>query len=224
MDNVQIVLELIVGFISLFLLTKILGKTQITQITTFDFISAIVLGELVGNALYDPKIGISKVLLAVIFWGILIYTTEIITQKFKRTRAFLEGKPSIIIHKGQINFNELKKNHLDINQLQHLLRAKDVFSLREVEYAILETDGKISVLKKSRYEKPTRNDHNMLDQVVCLPITLISDGEVIWDNLAESGFDEKWLKGEIQAYGFDDYKSVLYAEWREGEGILIQSY
>jgi uncharacterized membrane protein YcaP (DUF421 family) len=224
MEFVQIAMELFFGFIALLVLTKVLGKTQITQITAFDFISAIVLGELVGNALYDNKIGITQVLFAVIFWGILIFSTEMITQKFKGTREILEGKPSIIIHKGQISYQELKKNHLDINQLQLLLRAKDAFSVREVEFAILETDGTVSVLKKSRYEKPARADSNMAERIVSLPVTLISDGEVLWDNISECGFDEKWLKAELKAYGSGTYEDILYADWKEGEGTFVQTY
>lgn len=224
MEFVHIALDLLIGFIALFVLTKILGKSQITQITTFDFISAIVLGELVGNALYDDDIGIRKILFSIVLWGILIYITEITTQKYKKTRATLEGMPSIIIHKGKINYNQLKKNHLDINQMQQLLRKKGAFSVREVEYAILETDGTVSVLKKSKYDIPTRQDQNLPEATVSLPVTLISDGEVIWDNLEECGFSETWLKGEIQAFGFSKYEEVLYAEWKEGEGIIVQSY
>ena len=133
MEYLHIISVLVIGYIFLFIMAKLLGKTQITQITPFDFISAIVLGELVGNALYDQETGIPEIFFAVAVWGILIYATEILTQKFKRARKLLEGEPSIVIKKGKIVYEELKKNHLDINQLQHLLRSKDVFSIMECE-------------------------------------------------------------------------------------------
>ncbi len=220
-DYLQIGTELVVGFIALFFLTKLLGKNQISQLTAFDFVSAIVLGELVGNALYDGETKFTKVLFAVVVWGTLIYSTEWVTQKFKRTRSFLEGQPSIIVQHGKLDRKALKKNQLDINQLQHLLRSKDVFSLREVEYAILETDGSISILKKSAFANPTRSDLNLPEEKVVLPITLITDGEVIWDNLKQSGFDEKWLHGQIQVHGAKDIKDVLFAEWKEGESLHV---
>lgn len=219
-----IAFDLVVGLLGLLILTKILGKTQITQITAFDFISALVLGELVGNAVFDQKIGVSQILFAVLIWGILIYVIEIITQKIRRTRPFLEGKPSIIIHKGMIIKDHLKKNKLDINQLQHLLRSKGVFSIREAEYAILETDGSISVLKKSSYEPPTRWDYKMEEQKVRLPITLVSDGVLIQENLKESGFSEDWLHSELKSQGVSTYKDLLYAEWREEEGLYVQEF
>lgn len=217
----QIATEMIFGFLALFLMTKFLGKSTISQITTFDFISAIVLGELVGNALYDDKIKLPKILFAVALWGLLIYVMEMITQKFKGARSLLEGQPTIIIHKGVIDRKAMKTNKMDMNQLQHLLRNKNVFSFREVEYAILETDGSINVLKKSAFANPTRDDMNLPDQQVPLPITFISDGEVNWDNLHQAGYDEKWLRGQIQTHGAKDFADVLLAQWEEGGGIHV---
>lgn len=222
MDFVRIAVELLFGYIALFLLTKVLGKTQITQITAFDFISSIVLGELVGNALYDNEIGIEKILFAIVFWGLLIYLTEMLTQKFKASRTLFEGRPSIIINKGQIIRDMLTKNKLDINQLQHLLRAKDIFSIREVEFAILETDGSISVMKKYQNDTPVRNDFSMPEQKLSLPITLIIDGEPITDNFREAGYSEDRLLKEIKKFGASDFRDVLFAEWKEQEGLFLQ--
>ncbi|WP_243298853.1 DUF421 domain-containing protein [Bacillus litorisediminis] len=224
MDFLKIAFELVVGYAALFILTKILGKTQITQITAFDFISALVLGELVGNAVFDQDIGIREILFAVFCWCILIFTTEMATQKFKRVRKLLEGEPSIIIHKGKIVYNQLKKNRLDINQLQHLLRSKDVFSIRECEYALLETDGTVSVLKKSDFASPTRQDLSLPSEQVGLPITLVLDGEAVYDNLNAISKDLDWLKKELKQQGIPDIKNVLYAEWEKDKALHVQTY
>ncbi|WP_442600323.1 DUF421 domain-containing protein [Neobacillus sp. D3-1R] len=224
MEFVHIFSELVVGYVALFILAKILGKTQITQITTFDFISAVVLGELVGNALFDEEIGIKKILFAVMIWGTLIYTTEIITQKFKRVRKTLEGEPSIVIRKGKIDYKQLKINKLDINQLQHLLRSKDIFSIRECEFAILETDGTISVLRKPSFENPTNQDLNLPLKPVHLPISLVLDGELVRDNLQLVQWDEHKLLQEMKPYGISKLNEVLYAEWKEGEALHVQTY
>ena len=221
MEYLQITVETLFGFIALFILTKVLGKTQITQITAFDFIAALVLGELVGNALYDKEVGIPQIGFAVILWGVLIYITEIITEKYKSTRGLLEGRPSLIIYKGNIDREQLKKSKLDINQLQHLLRSKDVFSVQEVQYAVLETDGTVSVLKASQYQNVTRGDMNLSPQAVPLPRTLISDGEIIWDNLEEISQNEAWLKRQLQLQNFNSPEDVLYAEYKEGEPQLF---
>ncbi len=92
-----------------------------------------------------------SILYSVFVWVILIYSIEVITQKIRGTRRFFEGYPSIIIRNGKIDREQLSSNHLDINQLQQMLRQqKDIFSIREVEYMILEPNGNISVLKKER--------------------------------------------------------------------------
>ncbi|WP_064092289.1 DUF421 domain-containing protein [Rossellomorea aquimaris] len=224
MEIKSIAVELIIGYFALLLITKILGKTQITQISAFDFISALILGELVGNSLYDGKTTVVQILSAITIWGSLIFFTEYVTQKSRRFRHLLEGTPAIIINKGKIDFKELKKNHLDLNQLQHLLRAKDIFSIRECEYALLESDGTLSVIRKSMFDSVQRHDLNLLPTKATLPLSLIVDGEVVHDNLTLAEYEESWLMDEIKKQGFQSPKDVLYAEWQDGESLLIQGY
>lgn len=216
--------ELIVGFFALLLLTKVLGKNQITQLTPFDFISALVIGELVGNAIYDKDIGLQYVLYAIFVWGSLIYCIEIITQKFRITRGFLEGTPAIVIAKGRIQYEELRKNKLDLNQLQHLLREKSVFSVRQVEYGILETNGTVNVQLKPPYALPTNRDLSLNPKNLPMPVLLIMDGEIIKKALKEIGRDETWLKDQLKERGIMSYKDVLYAEWIDGEPLFLQTY
>ncbi|MGM0826887.1 MAG: DUF421 domain-containing protein [Bacillota bacterium] len=224
MGITSIAIELIVGYFALLILTKILGKTQITQISAFDFISALILGELVGNSLYDGKITVLPILFAIFIWGSLIFFTEFFTQKSRRFRHMLEGTPALVINKGKINFDELKRNHLDLNQLQHLLRAKDIFSVRECEYALLESDGTLSVIRKPLYEIVQRQDLNIPAKNASLPLSLIVDGEIVYDNLKLAEQREDWLLSEIKKQGFLSSKDVLYAEWEEGESLLVQGY
>ncbi|GAB3789764.1 DUF421 domain-containing protein [Virgibacillus kimchii] len=209
------------GFVALFALTKILGKTQINQITPFDFISALILGELVGNALFDEKAGIPEIAFVVSLWGGLLYLTEIITQKFKRTRKLLEGSPDLVMYNGKLIRDTMKKNNLDVNQLQILLRAKDVFSLEEVEHAILETNGTVSVLKKAPYQAPTRSDLNVKPQKVDLSTTLINDGEIIYDNLKEKNLTEEWLMEQLKEQDYENVEDVFYAEYNKGKKLFI---
>ncbi|AOY77909.1 DUF421 domain-containing protein [Clostridium formicaceticum] len=217
----QLTVELTIGFFALFAVTKFTRKSQINQITPFDFISAIVLGELLGNAIYDEKVRIWSVIYALVLWGTLMVIIEKITQKFRKTRKLLEGEPAIIIRNGQIDFEVIKKEKLDINELLSLLRQKDAFSIREIEFAILEQSGNISVLKKSKYETPVAEDLNLPYKPVYLPITLILDGEILKDNLQAIGFDETWLFNQISMFGMKNKEDVFYADWKQNEGIHV---
>jgi uncharacterized membrane protein YcaP (DUF421 family) len=221
---VTVATELVIGMFLLFIMTKSLGKTQFSQITPFDFISALILGELVGNAIYDHEVKITEILFTTIIWGVLMYVVEQITQKFKGTRKHLEGEPNIVIHHGMIKFDALKKSKVDINQLKSLIRQQGYFSIQEIEFAILETNGVVSVLPKSQYDTPKLSDLNLPPKSVNLPVTLILDGEVVYNNLKEIGFDEQWLKGQLSMMGIKDYKEVLYAEWSENQPLFAMKY
>src|SRR5690625_4511447 len=153
--------ETIFGFCALFLLTKVLGKTQISQLTAFDFIAALVLGELVGNALFDETAGVLDIVYVILLWGSLLCIVGMITQKYRRSQFFLERKPAVIIHKGDLVYEEMRKDKIDIDEIQHMLREKDVFAIQVVEYAIMESNGEVSILKKSAYQTPTKKDLNI---------------------------------------------------------------
>ncbi|MUV36499.1 UPF0702 transmembrane protein YetF [Lentibacillus sp. JNUCC-1] len=216
--------DMIFGFIALFILTKILGKTQMSQLTAFDFISAVIIGELVGNALFDDKAGIPEIAFVVLLWGLLLYVVEFITQRFQGSRYFLEGKPSLMIHHGELIKEEMKKNKMTVEEVQQLMREKDVFSVQEVEYGILETDGKLSILKKPAYQQPTKQDLNVSQKPAFLPYALIEDGEVIEDNLIEAGLSKSWLLDELKKSGFNHIKDIFYCEYTEGKKLFVQSF
>jgi uncharacterized membrane protein YcaP (DUF421 family) len=222
MDYVRITYELLFGFLLLFTITKVLGKTQLNQITPFEFISALVLGELVGNAIFDKEVGLMHIFVALLVWGVLIFIVELFEIKVLRARGILEGNPSIVIHRGRMNRKEMSRNKMSINQLQSLLRQKDVFSLREVEYAIIESNGTVTVMKKPQYEEVTIQDLKLPMQQAALPVNLIIDGRVLANNLKDSGYDMDWLQLQIESNGFSDTKEVFYAEWSENQGIYIE--
>lgn len=220
----SIALELTSGFVFLFIMTKMQGKTQFSQITPFDFISAIILGELVGNAIYDHEVKVGEIAFAVALWGILVYVTEMITQKFLGSRKLLEGEPNIVVRRGKIKYDALKKAKLDINQLQSLIRQQGYFSLREVEYAIIETNGMISVLPKADFDTPKNSDMKIKADDPSLPVNMIIDGEVVQANLKEAGLDEQWLKRELEKQKIHHFEDVLFAEWKENEPLFVLEY
>lgn len=212
MSYKEIFIELFFGYIALFIVIKFLGKTQISQISPFDFISSLVLGNILGDAIYDEKATLAKVLFSIFIWGGLILITEMVTQKSRRGRKLLEGDPSVVIKNGVIQWNELKRNRLDIDQLLQLLRAKSAFSVNEVAYAILENDGSISILKKSNYDTPTKQDLKIKLEKEFFPMVIISDGQIIQRSLQTLKKDEKWVHKKLTEANLT-LKQVCFAEW-----------
>lgn len=222
MKIMYLTIELIIGFVFLFIIVKFVGKKIINQISPFTFISAIVLGELLGNALYDHKIGVFYIIYSMTIWGGLLFSVEYLSQKFLAFRGVVEGKPSALIKNGIVDRESLRKNGMNINQLQSLLRQSETFSIREVAYCYLEANGSISILKKSKYQKTAQEDFNMPSKVVSVPVTLIRDGEVLWDEIIDLGFNESWLKSQLNTHNITDYKDVFIAEWLQGDGLFVQ--
>ncbi|MCM3413234.1 DUF421 domain-containing protein [Metabacillus litoralis] len=214
-------IKVIVGFATLFFIIIITGRTSIYQLTPFHLVFVLVLGDFLGNTIYEDKVGIFHFLYATGLWTFLMLGIEFMTLKNKSTRSLLLGNPNIIIRDGVMDRKLLTKNKLDVNQVLSILRQNNVFSVREVKYGILEANGQISLLLKSKYQKPDKQDLNLPESPVDLPTSLIIDGEILWDNLHELGFDQQWLDNQLTTNGYDNVKRILYADWRESEGIHV---
>ncbi len=208
----------------LFILVKIVGKKIINQISPFTFIAAIVLGELLGNALYDEKVGVIYIIYSMVLWALLLLAVGFLGRKFLKLRLIFEGKPSVLIRDGVINRDQLKKNRMNINQLQSLLRQSETFSIREVAYCYLESNGSLSILKKTPYQKTTREDFNKPLKQVHVPVTIIRDGELLLDELKDIGKNEEWLMVQLKTHNVVDVRNVFIAEWLENDGLFVQTF
>ncbi|MCC3355687.1 DUF421 domain-containing protein [Bacillus sp. REN16] len=216
--------ELILGFFLLFIIVKIVGRKMINQITPFTFIAGIVLGELLGNALYDRNINALYIVYSMCLWGFLLFIVEFLGQKVLFIRGIFEGKPIALINNGVVDKQALKKARMNINQLQSLLRQSETFSVREVAFCYLEGNGSLSILKKTKYQKTVQEDFNLPEKPVFVPVTVIRDGKVLWDEIKDLGFNESWLMNQLHSQSVSDYKDVFLAEWLEGDGIFVQTY
>lgn len=217
----QITFKLLIGFLGLWGMTRLLGKKEISQLTPFDFISSLMLSELVGNTVYQEDVKIPDLLYALALWAALSYVFEKITQYFKKSRGFLDGKAAILIRHGEVDLKELRKNSLDFDQLRMLLRQQNVFFMREVAFAIFEANGTLSVMKKSDYDEVTRKDMKLPEQEAFFSYSLIEDGKIDAESLKLLDKDEAWLKQELNNCGYEDVQDVAYAEWTQDEGLYV---
>lgn len=152
MDNFYyITVKLVTAMVGLWLITKLLGKKEISQLTAFDFVSSLMLSEIVGNTLYDKDVTLSELLYALILWAAMSLFLEKLVQFIPGLSKYLNGRADIIINQGKIDFRAMKRNNLDFDQLHTLLREQNIFTVREVAFAVFETNGNISVLKKQMW-------------------------------------------------------------------------
>lgn len=219
----KITVDLVIGFFVLFIIVTIVGRKVINQISPLTFIASIVFGEILGNAMFEERVGAFHIIYSMSLWGVLLFSVEYISRKSLFFRGVFQGKPIALIKNGVVDRKALKESRMNLNQLQSLLRQSETFSIREVAFCYLESSGSLSILKKSKYQKTTTEDFNMPSTSVYVPITVIRDGTVLSDELKELGFDESWLKRQLAFHNISDYQDVLIAEWLEGDGMFVQT-
>ncbi|QWU16621.1 Uncharacterized membrane protein YcaP, DUF421 family [Paenibacillus sophorae] len=221
MDYEFITIKLVTGFIGLWIMTRLLGKKEISQLTPFDFVSAMMLSEIVGNTIYQEDTRYFELIYGLLLWGALSYVFEKVTQHAKRMRAPLEGSTSILICNGKIDMKEMKRNRLDFGQLRMMLRQKDVFALEEVAYAIFENNGSLSVMKKPDYETPSKKDLGMPHEEPFFAYSLVEEGDILENNLKKIGKDKEWLESGLRDKGCRDIKSLAFVEWSKDKGFFV---
>ncbi|MDF2903918.1 MAG: hypothetical protein K0S25_1556 [Bacillus sp. (in: firmicutes)] len=212
----------LIGFFVLLLLTRILGKKQLSNITFFTYITGIALGNIAGDMVVHRDIKLIDGVTGLTFWAILTLTIEYISLKSSKARVLLDGEPTIIIKNGKILEKAMASNKLNMDDISMLLRTKDVFSVTEVDYAILEPNGQFSVLKKAEQESVTKKDAKI--PVVprkYLPSELVVDGRVVLKNLKELNLQEDWLVLQLKNQGIKNMKEVFFAELQADGSVYV---
>lgn len=184
-------------YILVLVVMRIMGKREISQMQPFELVIAIMIADLASVPMSDTGIPIFNgiiPILALLFFQLII---SIINLKSIRLRQIICGKPQILIYRGKIDEKALRKEKITINELQERLRQNNIFTLGDVEYAILETSGEISVIQKPEKRNTIPEDFNISPEYEGIPYDLVIDGKIMYDNLKKIGKDENWLKKQV---------------------------
>ncbi|WP_438824606.1 YetF domain-containing protein [Bacillus sp. JJ1521] len=226
MDIPELVLRIFLGFIILFSLTRILGRKEISQMTFFNFVSAIAIGSIAANWITTKDFSILNGILALGGWALFTLFMSFIDIKSKSARKITTGDPIIIIKNGKIMDHALKKSRLDIDTLNAMLRQENVFSMADVDYAIFETNGMLSVLKKEGKQSLTKSDMNIapaITKIYPIPTGVISDGKIITKNLSKLNLTQNWLDHQPSQAGITSPSDVMYAEVQQDGSLFIDN-
>ncbi len=197
----QIFIRSIVFLLVLLLLTKLLGKKQISEISFFEYVSGITIGSIAGEVIMGLDANIGHGVLAIAIFSIITLLVDVFSLKSKKFRDIVEGKGTIFIKDGKIMEDNLKKEKYSVEDLGSLLRGKDVFSTADVEFALLEPNGELSVLLKKENRPLTAKDLNIPVAHEKESETVIMDGTIINDSMAAARKDRKWLHMELDKLG-----------------------
>jgi len=190
---------------------RIMGKRQLGQLQPFELVITILISELAAVPMQDTGIPLINGLIPILILMIAQILLSYICLKSEASRAIICGKPTVLIEDGIIMEKKLANLHFNINDLLEQLRVKGYPDINDVEFAILETEGQLSVIPKSNKRPVTPQDLNIEVTQEKLPITLIIDGKVIKPNLAIAKMNEDTLKEYLINMGLSDYKQVLFA-------------
>lgn len=213
-----------VSFIFLFIVSKILGKKQIAQLEFIDYAIGISLGSIAAEMATTDK-PFYHYLIAMTIFFVLAYLTALIGRKAPFFKKVLKGKPATLIYEGKINYKEICKNNIDINDLLSMLREKGFFDINSVAYAIFEPSGKLSVLPKGE-QTPTVISNLKDAKITPASLTneLVIDGRISGSGLSELGKDKQWLFKELKISNKKQIKQIALAVYDSQNKKVVVHY
>lgn len=212
MNDYLILTFRIISIMLLFLIgTLLTGRRHIGELPVFDFLVIMTLGSVVGADIAEPNIPHLPVAFAVVLILLLQYIHSIVVIKNRKIGKLLTFEPVVVIENGQFVKSSLKKIRYSIDIILTLLREKGIFYLEEVDFAIIESTGNLSVLKKSPYDSLTKKDMNITSTDNGLPISVIIEGKVYENVLNNLNLDINWLNTQLANQGIKNIKEVFYA-------------
>lgn len=206
------------------LVIRLMGKRQAGELQPFELIIAVMIAEVAATPMDGPGVPITYGIVPVVVLLVLHNLIAFISIKSDKARAFFSGKPSIVIHKGIIRREELKKQSYNLNDLLEQLRNKNVMNIGDVHYAVLETNGELSVMLKPEKRPLTPEDMSMAPQNPGFCYDVILDGKLKPDNLQRLGFTTSQLEHIMKTHKFKRVSDVFLAMADETGSVLFQDY
>lgn len=197
----DVIVRGLLSLVALFLVTKMLGKKQVSQLSLFDYVIGISIGNFAAEMTVNLETNEINGIVAVLVFGIVAYLVSILTMKSIYLRRFFMGTPTLLIQDGKLLIKGLRKAKYDINDLLEQCRSSGYFDISEIAYAVMEANGKISFLPKSEYAPPTLKDLNIKKEKASMCANVIIDGNIMQSSLRDMHKDEDWLYHELKVKG-----------------------
>lgn len=218
----RIIPRSVFSLVCLFFITKLVGKKQVSELSLFDYVVGISIGNFTAEMVMNFDYQYINGIVAIVSFGIVSYLVSIVTMKSMTLRRFLIGVPTVVIEDGKINIEGLRKAKIDINDLLEECREMNYFDISEISYAIMEVNGKLSVLPKAEYKNPTLKDLNIKSDKSYLSANVIIDGKLMENNLENSNKSLEWLDKELEKCGHTNYDNILLATITNGKLTIFE--
>ncbi|RNC98004.1 DUF421 domain-containing protein [Lysinibacillus halotolerans] len=210
------------AFATILIVARVIGKKQLSQLTFFHYITGITIGSIAAEVSTQHRTDFWDGFTSLIWWALLTLFISFISLKSSKIRVLVDDRPTILIQNGTIIKSGMKKARLHIDELSMLLREQGIFSFDEVHYAVFETNGELSVLKKPANSAATKQDVKAdVSLPEHMPTELISDGKINQKNLGELNLTEEWLFNKLKKKNVKDIKDVYFAQYLENGSLYI---
>ncbi|QDP39558.1 DUF421 domain-containing protein [Radiobacillus deserti] len=219
-----ILVRSIISFIVILLMARIMGKKQISHLTFFDYVIGITIGSLASEISVNQNLTMIDGLLALIVFGGFSLLLSFISMKSIRFRMLVEGRPTVLIQNGKILEENLFKVKMTLDDLILFLREENAFTFSDVELAVLETNGRMSVMKKTDRQPVTRKDLGLDIPPEHTPKVVIMDGNVLKKSLTQMGFSEEQLLEEVKKQGAHRFEDVFAAQIDSKGTVFVDLY
>lgn len=215
------IIKCILIYILALILSKLIGIKIISQMNFFDFIMAVSVGSMIAKIIIDKDHVVFSGIIALIIFTLLTIATSYLNLKSYMARRIINAKTLILIENGRIIDKNMKRLRITINELMMKLREKDVFNLEDVQFAIMESNGQLSVLIKSNKKPITPYDMDLKVKSSSLIDDIIIDGKIIDKNLEIVGVDKSWLQSELKRKNINNIEDVFYAGVDKNKKLII---
>ncbi|WP_366597512.1 DUF421 domain-containing protein [Bacillus pumilus] len=223
-DHIEVILRTMFAFAILFGGARLLGKQTIAQMNIFDFIATISLGSIAASLAFNTTLPFHHTTISFVTLVMIIYVISLIALRSRKLRGFMAGKPTLVIQNGKILEENMKGMRYTLDYLNQQLREKDIFDISEVEFAIIETDGHMSVKKYPSFENVTRKDLQLYMKAEgYMPIEVIMDGKLILKNIHENQLTVEWIDEELKKRQLA-LKDIVYAVRSSNGSLYIDTY
>jgi len=217
---IQWILRAVISFFFLLIVTKIMGQRSLSQLRLLDFIMALSIGNIIAHPLSDQHLGMKGSMITISVLVILYLILVFLSLKWLKFTKFVDPSPFPLIKNGEILYKGLTKARIPIDVLLTELRKKQIHDIQQVALALWESDGTISFFLESQYQTLTPKDMKLMTKSFSLPITIIKDGKVDFEELKQTGKNEDWLKNQIRTVHGLDIKNILLATMDDENGKI----
>lgn len=206
-------------YIIVLIVMRLMGKREIGQLEPFELVISMMIADLASIPMTETGVPLTNGIIPILGLLIMHLLISVLNMKSKTARKIICGKPSILIYRGRIDEKVLKKERFTINELQERLRGREVFNIGDVEYAILETSGEISVIQKPNKRNTIPEDFNIMPEYEGIAYDLVIDGKVLEENLKALGKNYIWLEKQVKKFGIRPEQALVVTY--DGKGQIF---